>query len=292
MSILLRILILVVFSFQTVFAQNEVLFFQTNWGFEGTWDEFFLKSKSSGYDGVEVWLPTNPSTQKEISDGLKKYNLKVIYLCGTNNALPFNESLEAYREYLKMAILQKPYAINSHTGSDFLSFEQNSAFLRVANELSTKHNIPIFHETHRGRFSYSLPETKKYLNTSLSFQLTLDVSHWMVVHESLLEKQQKLLSEVLDRTSHIHARVGFEEGPQVNNPQAPEWENAVERHLLLWEEIILKHWQDGNVPTVTTEFGPPNYLPTEPFTQNPLSDQWQANVFIMKKLKERMNQNN
>jgi len=52
MSIFLRILILVVFSFQTAFAQNEVLFFQTNWGFEGTWDEFFLKSKSSGYDGV------------------------------------------------------------------------------------------------------------------------------------------------------------------------------------------------------------------------------------------------
>lgn len=66
MSIFLRILILVVFSFQTAFAQNEVLFFQTNWGFEGTWDEFFLKSKSSGYDGVEVWLPTNPSTKKEI----------------------------------------------------------------------------------------------------------------------------------------------------------------------------------------------------------------------------------
>lgn len=292
MSIFFKILIFLVFSFQTVFAQDEVLFFQTNWGFEGTWDAFFLKSKNSGYDGVEVWLPTNPSTQKEISEGLKKHNLKVIYLCGTNNALPFDESLEAYREYLKRAILQKPYAINSHTGSDFLSFEQNSAFLNVATELSAKHNIPIFHETHRGRFSYSLPETKKYLNTNSSVQLTLDVSHWMVVHESLLQKQQKLLSEVLDRTSHIHARVGFEEGPQVNNPQAPEWKNTVERHLSLWEEIILKHWRDGRIATVTTEFGPPNYLPTEPFTQNPLSDQWEANVFVMKMLKERMNQNN
>ena len=33
--------------------------------------------------------------------------------------------------------------------------------------------------------------------------------------------------------------------------------------------------------TITTEFGPPNYLPTAPFTQKPLSDQWEANVFIM-----------
>jgi sugar phosphate isomerase/epimerase len=292
MSYFYKILILLVFIFETGFAQNKILFFQTNWGFEGTWEEFFLKAKNSGYDGVEVWFPTNPSSQKEIFEGLKKYNLKVIYLCGTNNGIPFDMSLEAYREYLKKAIDQKPYAINSHKGSEFLSFEQNMAFLSVATELSTKHNVPIYHETHRGRFSYSLPETKKYLDSNSIFSLTLDVSHWMVVHESLLQKQQKRLNEVLIRTNHIHARVGFEEGPQVNNPQAPEWKNTLDRHLVLWEVIILNHWEAGSIPTVTTEFGPPNYLPTEPFTQNPLSDQWEANVFMMRAIKEHMNQKN
>lgn len=285
-------LILMLLFTQSVWTQNELLFFQTNWGFEGSWEAFFLKTKSSGYDGVEVWLPKNASVQQEVSKGLKKYQLKVIYLCGTNKSLSFKESLLAYENDLKRAIVQKPYAINSHTGSDFFSFEQNMKFLKLANDLSNKYNIPIHHETHRGRFSYALPETKRYLNSDSAFRLTLDISHWMVVHESLLAQQQQLLDEVMERTDHIHARIGFEEGPQVNNPQAPEWDKALNRHLSIWESIILSHWKTGKPMTITTEFGPPNYLPTAPFTQKPLSDQWEANVFIMKAIKEQMNISN
>jgi hypothetical protein len=165
-------------------------------------------------------------------------------------------------------------------------------FLKLANDLSNKYNIPIHHETHRGRFSYALPETKRYLNSDSAFRLTLDISHWMVVHESLLAQQQQLLDEVMERTDHIHARVGFEEGPQVNNPQAPEWDKALNRHLSIWESIILSHWKTGKPMTITTEFGPPNYLPTAPFTKKPLSNQWEANVFIMKAIKEQMNISN
>jgi sugar phosphate isomerase/epimerase len=285
-------LILMLLFTQSVWTQNELLFFQTNWGFEGSWEAFFLKTKSSGYDGVEVWLPKNARVQQEVSKELKKHQLKVIYLCGTNKSLSFKESLLAYENDLKRAIVQKPYAINSHTGSDFFSFEQNMKFLKLANDLSNKYNIPIHHETHRGRFSYALPETKRYLNSDSAFRLTLDISHWMVVHESLLAQQQQLLDEVMERTDHIHARVGFEEGPQVNNPQAPEWDKALNRHLSIWESIILSHWKTGKPMTITTEFGPPNYLPTAPFTQKPLSNQWEANVFIMKAIKEQINISN
>ena len=292
MKYFLKMLILMLLFTQSVWTQNELLFFQTNWGFEGSWEAFFLKTKSSGYDGVEVWLPKNARVQQEVSKGLKKHQLKVIYLCGTNKSLSFKESLLAYENDLKRAIVQKPYAINSHTGSDFFSFEQNMKFLKLANDLSNKYNIPIHHETHRGRFSYALPETKRYLNSDSAFRLTLDISHWMVVHESLLAQQKQLLDEVMKRTDHIHARVGFEEGPQVNNPQAPEWDKALNRHLSIWESIILSHWKTGKPMTITTEFGPPNYLPTAPFTQKPLSDQWEANVFIMKAIKEQMNISN
>ena len=44
--------------------------------------------------------------------------------------------------------------------------------------------------------------------------------------------------------------------------------------------------------TVTTEFGPPNYMPTEPVTKKPLSDQWNSNTFIMKSIKDRIKQIN
>ena len=85
-----------------------------------------------------------------------------------------------------------------------------------------------------------------------------------------------------------HARVGFEEGPQINDPSAPEWEKVIERHLDIWEAVIQKTWNENKSATITTEFGPPGYMPTLPFTQKPVSDQWKANVFIMNKLKKRI----
>tara|TARA_B100000131_G_C18108737_1_gene608862 strand:+ start:935 stop:1813 length:879 start_codon:yes stop_codon:yes gene_type:complete len=273
-------------------AQNEILFFQTNWGYNGGIEDFIEKAKKSGYDGVEIWLPAEPEKQNIISKALKKFDMKVIFLCGTNRNLKFEESLIEYKNYLKKAIDQKPLAINSHTGSDFLTYDQNMAFIDAANNLSKASNIPIYHETHRGRFSYSLPETIKYLEKNDNLFLTLDISHWMVVHESLLKNQDKFINSVINRSNHIHARVGFEEGPQVNDVKAPEWKSIVDRHLEIWEFIIRKRWDEGKMITVTTEFGPPNYMPTEPVTKKPLSDQWNSNTFIMKSIKDRIKQIN
>jgi len=284
---LLLFFLIVSFSL-TCFSQKKVLFFQTDWGFEGDLVSFLQKVKASGYDGIEVWAPRELEQQKKVMQLLDSYGLQVIFLCGSNSNLPFQESLETYLSYLKSTLELKPLAINSHTGSDFYTFEQNAAFLKEAQMLSQLYNIPVYHETHRGRFSYSLPETLLFIENDEVENLTLDVSHWMVVHESLLKNKDKLMERVIDKTGHIHARVGFEEGPQVNDPSAPEWKDALERHLSLWESVIKKVWENDKTPTITTEFGPPNYMPTEPFSRNPLSDQWEANVYIMKVLKERI----
>jgi hypothetical protein len=39
--------------------------------------------------------------------------------------------------------------------------------------------------------------------------------------------------------------------------------------------------------TILTEFGPPNYLPTLPYTQQPVADQWAINVYMMQMLRKR-----
>ena len=49
-----------------------------------------------------------------------------------------------------------------------------------------------------------------------------------------------------------------------------------------------KNLNEKNNVTITTEFGPPNYMPTLPITKKPTSDQWNSNVFIMKALKKRI----
>ena len=269
-------------------AQKEVLFFQTDWGFEEGTEVFIKKAKAYGYDGIETWAPNDKQKQIQILKWLKENNMKIIFLCGSNPSLPFEKSLSNYKEYLKNTLELSPIAINSHTGSDFYTLSENMAFIEVANELSNQYNIPIYHETHRGRFSFSLPKTIEYIEKNKDLSLTLDISHWLVVHESLLKNRQELLDKIIKRSNHIHARVGFEEGPQVNDPSAPEWKNIVERHLDIWEAVITKNLNEKNNVTITTEFGPPNYMPTLPITKKPTSDQWNSNVFIMKALKKRI----
>ena len=269
-------------------AQKEILFFQTDWGFDQGTEVFIKKAKASGYDGIEIWAPKDPKKQIQVSKWLKEHNMKVIFLCGSNPSLSFEKSLTNYKDYIKNTLELNPIAINSHTGSDFYTLSQNMAFIEVANELSNKYNIPIYHETHRGRFSFSLPKTIEYIEKNKDLFLTLDLSHWLVVHESLLKNRQELLDKIIKRSNHIHARVGFEEGPQVNDPSAPEWKNIVERHLDIWEAVIKKNLKEKNNATITTEFGPPNYMPTLPVTKKPTSDQWNSNVFVMRALKERI----
>ncbi len=284
-----QILVFIIIGFSGIInAQKEVFFFQTNWGFNEQIETFVKKAKTSGYDGIEIWAPKDSIKQIEISNILNNYNMKVIFLCGSNPSLTFKKSLDEYEKYLKNTLELRPIAVNSHTGSDFYNFNQNMAFLELAEKLSNEYQIPVYHETHRGRFSYSIPETIRYLEKKETLNLTLDISHWIVVHESLLDNREEFLKKIIQRSNHIHARVGFEEGPQINDPSAPEWEKVIERHLDIWEAVIQKTWNENKSATITTEFGPPGYMPTLPFTQKPVSDQWKANVFIMNKLKKRI----
>ncbi|SIT12860.1 Xylose isomerase-like TIM barrel [Zobellia uliginosa] len=282
-------LVVLLFSFIGLSQKKQIQFFQTDWGRQISWDAFCEKTKAAGYDGIETWFPRDEKSQNELKTALEKYDLKVGFLNGTNKSLPFKESLKQYTANFKTLVSWKPVYINCHTGSDFFTFEQNKAFIDAANKIAKESNIPIYHETHRGRFSFNLPDTKKYLSAIPELKLNLDISHWMVVHESLLQDQDKELEEIVNRSHHIHARVGHAEGPQVNDPEAPEWKKAVERHMDIWEKVIRKRWEDKDVFTITTEFGPADYMPTLPYTQLPVADQWKANVYMMKLLKERFN---
>jgi hypothetical protein len=107
------------------------------------------------------------------------------------------------------------------------------------------------------------------------------------VSESLLEDQPETVDLTLQRVDHIHARIGHQEGPQVNDPRAPEWKNAADAHFTWWDKVIEIKKQKGDVQTILTEFGPPTYMPTLPYTQQPLADQWAINVYMKDLLRKR-----
>lgn len=272
------------------FAQTtmKIQFFCPKWGAESmSWDDFCKKVKEAGYDGVEAPFPGDAAGRQEAMEALKKHNLTYIGMI-FYNADP-KAHLKDYEQQVRTVASMKPVFINSHTGRDFASFEENKPIIELAEKLSKELGIRILHETHRGRFTYAANVTKTYLDKLPNLRLTLDISHWCAVHESYLDNQPEAVQAALARTDHIHSRVGHPEGPQVSDPRAPEWKAAVDKHLAWWDKIVDLHKQSGTPLTVTAEFGPPSYLPTLPFTNQPVTSQWDVNVYMMQIMKQRYN---
>lgn len=271
------------------FSKNEnckLKILATSWGFDGTTDAFLKKAKAAGYDGTEMWCPADEQGKIELINALKKYEMELGLLCGSGNKDP-KKNYEEFEKMLINSIALKPIYINCHTAKDYFSFDQLKPFFELTFQLSKQSGIPIYHETHRSRALYSAPVTKSIMDKLPALRITFDVSHWCNVHESLLADQADTIKEVLQHVDHIHARIGHAEGPQVNDPRAPEWEEAVKAHLSWWDVVVERKKKNAEQLTILTEFGPPDYMPTLPYTRQPLADQWAINVFMLQLLRKR-----
>jgi sugar phosphate isomerase/epimerase len=247
------------------------------------------KVKNNGYDGIEIWWPMEQKDQDELFSLLKKYSLEVGFLCGAHQS-DFQEHLNFFKKMIDAAAtnkIQKPLYINCHSGKDYFSLKENKAFIAHTTGLTKQTGIKICHETHRSRMLFAAPVAKQYIKSHPELRITFDASHWCNVSESLLQDQQDTINLTLERTDHIHARIGHQQGPQVNDPRAPEWEEAVKAHLGWWDKIVSLKKKAGERLTILTEFGPADYMPTTPYNRQPLADQWEINVYILNLLRKR-----
>lgn len=262
----------------------------TNWGFAGSVDAFCAKAKKAGYDGIEMWWPGTAEAQKELFDALQKHQLDIGFLAGGSDSNPAKHFLQfkAMIDGAAYQQVQKPLYINCHSGRDYFSMEENAQFIHYTDSVAKQTGIIISHESHRSRILFAAHIAKQYLQKFPGLRMTLDISHWCNVHESLLHDQEETVQLALGRTDHIHARIGHPEGPQVNDPRAPEWEATVKRHLEWWDTIIRHKINSGaKQMTILTEFGPPDYMPTLPYTRQALADQWAINEHMMNLLRKR-----
>ena len=275
--------------FLSMNQKSELKIFATNWGFKGSLDEYAAKVKQEGYDGIEIWWPMEKKAQDELFSVLKKYGLAVGFLCGAQQK-DCKEHFDFFKKMIDAAAgntIQKPLYINCHSGRDFFSYDENKQFIDHTTQLGKKSGILICHETHRSRMLFAAPVAKQFIEKNKDLKITFDVSHWCNVSESLLQDQEENVMLALERAEHIHARIGHPEGPQVNDPRAPEWESAVKAHFAWWDRIVERKKKQGSMITFLTEFGPPDYMPTTPYTRQPLADQWAINVYMMQLLRKR-----
>ena len=260
----------------------ELKVFAPGWGYEHLDQLAFLdKMRHAGYDGFDMWLPTDPIRRKELFDYLQHHQMPIVVQQHQAAGDTFEEFKTAFLNNLRNCAEAGPLRINSHTGRDYFTFEQNLELFDIAFEFTAKTGVEVVHETHRKRALYSPGVANEYFKARQDLQITADFSHWTCVTESMLDNFTAIVHEAIWRTAHIHSRVGFEEGPQVGHPGAPEWDYALQKFTGWWDRIAELHQQrNSKYLTITTEFGPQPYMPSIPFTNPPVAGQFEVNCFM------------
>ena len=183
------------------------------------------------------------------------------------------EHLDSLQEQINECLDLNPVFFNAHSGSDAWSLAEAEDFYGAMLEMERTTGIAISHETHRMRYFGNPWTTRAILEQFPTLKLTCDFSHWVCVAERLLPDCGDIIAMAASQCHHLHARVGYEEGPQVSDPRAPEWAAHLDAHEKWWDLVWQSQKQRGMaVSTLTPEFGPAPYLQLLPFTQTPVAD--------------------
>jgi sugar phosphate isomerase/epimerase len=224
-----------------------------------------------GYQGVESVVPAAPNRAR-FQAALQEHGLAYMAQIMTQGNSPA-EHLASFRALLNEAAALDPALVVCHGGRDGFEPEEATAFFRDALAIEEDVGIPVAHETHRSRILFSPWSTRRILEAVEHVWLCVDFSHWVCVCERLLGDAEEVVRLAASRARHLHARVGFEQGPQVPDPRAPEYARHLAAHEQWWDWVWDAQEQNGfNESTLTPEFGPPMYQHTMPYSREPLAD--------------------
>jgi sugar phosphate isomerase/epimerase len=255
-------------------AKVEV--YKTLWGLGGTMEQRLERVKSQGYEGFEDWVQPH-FTLKPIID---KVGLKYM-------AMVAGDEVEAFKRGLGEAYDNGAVGATIHAGRPWMTYQQGLDHLGKLVEATKQVPFPVNFETHRGRLLFEPMSTAQYLKDLPDLYLCADLSHWTVVTESMLGGFGSQIELVLSRTRHIHARIGFEEGPQVPDPREKNWEGYTPTFEKWWDIVHANNQKAGRLTTFDPEFGPPHYQWTNPQTGAPLADIEDVAMWMTKRLRDR-----
>jgi hypothetical protein len=229
----------------------------------------------AGYTTLEASTRTVPDAAK-MRQTIKAEGFGWISQVFSNMFVPggtVSQHLHSLKEQIDECLDDAPLFFNCHSGSDAWTSAEAEDFYGAVIEMEKRIGITLAHETHRSRYFGNPWNTHRILKRFPELKLTCDLSHWVCVAERLLEDCADIISLCARQCWHLHARVGYEEGPQVPDPRAPEWKAHLNVHEAWWDKIWQAQQANGmKTSTLTPEFGPPPYLHTIPYTQEPVAN--------------------
>ena len=258
------------------------------WGMEGqNFEESIGLVKNAGFDGIEMSLPDNKSSLEKLNSILNDTGCNIVSQVRAEGQTP-KEQLLSLEKGMQNAVQFEPLHVNVHCGKDYWPMVENLNVISGCQELAEKYKITVVHEIHRARATFCTTSTMEILDSIPDIRFTADFSHWCCVHNSLLQDQADFVNRIIDRSDYIHARVGSTTTPQITDPRAPEWKFAVEAHILWWQKIVDKHKSSNSeYLAICSEFGPPSYMVTLPYTKQPIANLWEINCYMKDILKSR-----
>lgn len=260
--------------------------YKSLWEWNGNWTGKLEQIVEAGYVGVEYTPPADASADRQFRKELDDKNLSYIAQVVTRGP----DHARSFREQALRAAKLRPVLINSHSAADRMSAAEQLRFFEEALRVEQEIDIPIAHETHRGRAFFTPWQTAAVLNQLPALRIGADFSHWCAACESMPSPEDADVQLSLARAIHIHGRVGYPEGPQVADPRAPEFAEHVGTFIDLWLKICQHRFDAGaKTMTFTPEFGPPPYLQVLPYTRQPVVDLWDVNLWMFQTFKARFN---
>ena len=210
------------------------------WGVDQTHglSPYLPRWREVGYEAVEVSLRKVPDRVMFLQF-LKESGLSWIPQIFSRDFAPggtVREHLVSLQQQIEECLPVQPLFFNAHSGSDTWNLAQAEDFYGAVLEMEQRFGVTIAHETHRLRYFGNPWTTRPILERFPALKLTCDFSHWVCVAERLLDDCGEILQLAADHCHHLHARVGYEEGPQVSDPRAPEWARHLAAHEKWWED--------------------------------------------------------
>jgi len=261
----------------------ELHLFKTLWGHHGHVDEAIAAARAQAFDGIEGQVPKDGDFRAKLADAGLSY---IAEICTAGSYVPDRDAtagdhIESFRRQAEAAMKCAPRFLTVIAGCDAWPLAASVEFFGRAMEIAKQFGVVASFETHRSRSMFHPWIARDLLLALPDLRLTCDFSHWCCVCERLIDTEPDVLALCAERAHHVHARVGYDQGPQVPHPAAPEYQPALEAHERWWRRIWQAQEEQGVVvSTMTPEFGPDGYLHCAPFTQTPVGDLNEINAWM------------
>ena len=234
-------------------TMSELLLFKTAWGAESDLAHNIAQCKAAGFAGLEAPAPLDAAERAAFFAALAAAGLRWVAEVSTCTPTGLyvptpGRSVAQHLASLDDGVRRSlegaahgcaPLFVNTMAGSDSWSAAEAVEFHRGVVALQERHGVVVSVETHRGRSTYSPWLTRDILRAVPELRITCDFSHWCVVSERLvLDEEPELLALAARHAHHIQPRVGYNQGPQVPDPRAPEFAGALAAHERWWDVVL------------------------------------------------------